>query len=123
MRFHARISVLALLVGAIVVLSAPAVAQAAFGVESWFAANCKVNTCKKVPPAEEKEKAELEGFTQAAGHPNFGITDFTLETEEPKPGLKVPAGGENLKNLRLDVAPGVSTNPEAVEKCPGAEFT
>ncbi|MEA2199669.1 MAG: hypothetical protein QOI89_265 [Solirubrobacteraceae bacterium] len=121
MRSHARISVLALLAGAIVVLSAPAAAQAAFGVESWFAANCKVNTCKKVPPAEEKEKAELEGFTQAAGHPNFGITDFRLNTFEAEPGFFVPQ--ENIKNLRVDVAPGVSTNPEAVEKCSVAEFT
>src|SRR2546421_3730829 len=121
MGFHARIRVGGLLVGAFVVLRAPAVAQAAFGVESWFAANCKVNTCKKVPPAEEKEKAEAEGFTQAAGHPNFGITDFRLNTFEAEPGFFVPQ--ENLKNLRVDVAPGVSTNPESVEKCPVAEFT
>jgi hypothetical protein len=123
MRFHARSSLLALLVGAAVVFSAPASAQAAFGVapEGWFASNCKVNTCKKVPPAEEEAKAKAEGFTQAAGHPNFGITDFKLNTFEASPGLFLPQ--ENLKNLRVDVAPGVSTNPEAVEKCPVAEFT
>ncbi len=80
-----------------------------------------MNTCKKVPPAEEKEKAELEGFTQAAGHPPFGITDFKLKRVEAEPGLFVPEG--NLKNLRVDVAPGVSTNPEAVAKCSVAEFT
>ncbi|HXB15379.1 MAG TPA: hypothetical protein VNV44_06505 [Solirubrobacteraceae bacterium] len=99
----------------------------AFGVENWFAANCKVNTCKHEigeTPAKEKENAEKEGFTQAAGHPNFGITDFTLKKVQiqtvPFPAF-APEG--NLKNLRVDVAPGVSTNPEAVTKCSLANFT
>jgi hypothetical protein len=123
MRFHARFSLPALLVGATVAISAPA-AQAAFGVESWFAGNCKVNTCKKVPPAEEKEKAELEAYTQAAGHPPFGITEFKLKRHviQTVPFETLAPEG-NLKNLRIDVAPGVSTNPEAVEKCSVKEFT
>jgi hypothetical protein len=84
-------------------------------VESFFAANCKVSTCKKVPPAEEKAKAELEGFTQAAGHPPFGITDFTVKTVAGKPeGI--------VTHIRTDVAPGVSTNPQAVPKCSAGEF-
>src|ERR1017187_1819450 len=100
MRSHARISVLALLAGAIVAVSVPAIAQAAFGVESFFAANCKVNTCKKVPPAEEKKKAEEEGFTQAAGHPNFGITDFKLNSEQIQttPFPAFAPEGKGLKN-------------------------
>src|SRR4029077_17888149 len=77
------------------------------------------NTCKKVPPAEEKEKAELEGFTQAAGHPNFGITDFEINTTGSFPSA-VPSGV--VTHIRTDIAPGVSTNPEAVPKCSFAEF-
>jgi hypothetical protein len=118
MRSCVRFSFLALLVGVLVAVAAPA-AQAVPGVESFFASNCKVNTCKKVPPAEEKEKAELEGFTQAAGHPNFGITDFKVNTTGVAPKL-VPDG--NVSHIRTDVAPGVSTNPESVPKCTMAEF-
>ena len=116
MRSHARVSLLALLTGALVALLAPAAAQAAFGVESFFASNCKVNTCKKVAPSEELEKAEKEGFTQAAGHPNYGITDFKINTTGEAPSGVVT-------HIRTDVAPGVSTNPQATKtKCSMAEF-
>jgi hypothetical protein len=113
MRLHVRFSLLALLVGAIVVVSAPAAAQA-FGVESFFAANCKEAGC-------EPGNVTSTGYTQASGHPPAGITDFKLKRVEAEPGLFVPEG--DLKNLRIDVAPGVSTNPEAPEKCPIASFT
>jgi hypothetical protein len=119
-----RIWLLGTVASAVVAFSAP-VAQGAFGVESFFAANCKVSTCNKAAtPAEEKAKAEAEGYSQAAGHPPFGITDFKLTRKQiqttPFPAF-APEG--NLKNLRIDVAPGVSTNPEAVAKCSVKEFT
>jgi hypothetical protein len=131
MRVHVRISVLALLVGAAVVFLAPAAAQAAFGVEEhgWFASNCKepFEACGKKAVEENKEPTEAEaveqGYTQAAGHPPFGITHFKLRNHQiqvsPFPAF---APDENLKNLRVDVAPGVSTNPEAVTKCTVANF-
>ncbi|HTA15322.1 MAG TPA: hypothetical protein VK781_10755 [Solirubrobacteraceae bacterium] len=122
MTLRTRIWLLGTVACAVVGLSAPVAAQGAFGVESFFAANCKVATCNKAPtPAEEKKKAEEEGYSQAAGHPPFGITDFKLNRVEAQPGLFVPQ--ENLKSLRIDVAPGVSTNPEAVAKCTVADFT
>jgi hypothetical protein len=107
-----------------IALAAPA-AQAAFSVESLFAANCKVATCNKsANPAEEKEKAEKEGYTQAAGHPPFGITDFTIKSRQiqtsPLPVAFAPEG--NVKNFRVDVAPGVSTNPQAVPECSMEDF-
>jgi hypothetical protein len=121
MRSCVRFSCLALLVGAIVAAAAPA-AQAAFGLESWFASNCKVATCEKGgTPAEELAKAKAEGYTQAGGHPPFGITDFKIKRVNAGGGLFVPE--HSVKNLRVDVAPGVSTNPEAVAKCSVAEFT
>jgi hypothetical protein len=114
-----RMCLVALLAGACLAGAAPA-AQAAFGVESFFAANCKVSTCNKAAtPAEEKEKAEKEGYTQAAGHPPFGVTDFTVNTKKVG-SANVPEG--IVRHVRTDVAPGVSTNPEAVAKCSMAEF-
>ena len=120
MKSHARVWLVALIAGAAVALSAPA-AQASFGIESFFAASCKeaFPNCKKVPPAEEKEKAEKEGFTQAGGHPPFGITDFTVANKEVG-GAKVPEG--IVTHIRNDVAPGFSTNPEAVPKCSPEQF-
>jgi hypothetical protein len=105
-------------------LSAP-VAWGAFGVESFFAANCKVSTCAKAAsPSEELAKAEAEGYSQASGHPPFGVTDFKLNRKQIQT-VPFPAFGPegNLKNLRIDVAPGVSTNPEAVAKCSVEHFT
>lgn len=125
MRSPARFSLLALLVGAIFVVCVPAaLAVPDFGLESFFASNCKVKTCNKAAtPAEEKAKAEAEAYTQAAGHPPFGVSDFKLKRKQiqavPFPAF-APEG--NLKNLRIDVAPGVSTNPEAVTKCTMANF-
>jgi hypothetical protein len=124
MTSRTRIWLLGTVACAVVGLSAPA-AQGAFGLESFFAANCKVSTCNKAAtPAEEKEKAEAEGYSQASGHPPFGVTDFKLNRHQiqtvPFPAF-APEG--NLKNLRIDVAPGVSTNPEAVAKCSVENFT
>jgi hypothetical protein len=123
MRFHVRISILTFVVAALVAALAPTAAQAAFGVESFFAANCNAfskGECKLAGnPAEEKEKAEEEGFTQAGGHPNFGVTDFTVNNF-PVGGQKVPEG--IIRHIRVDVAPGVSTNPQAVPKCSLKDF-
>ena len=133
MRSNIRISLLALVAGAIVAVLAPAAAQAAspgFGVESFFAGNCKTGFegCNKVAsPApepkgkeEEVEKAEEEGFTQAAGHQPFGVTEFVVKNHvEPKGGLEPNA---LVNHVRVDVAPGGSTNPEAVSKCTAKEF-
>jgi hypothetical protein len=117
MKSHARVWLVALIAGAAVALSAPA-AQASFGIESFFASNCNATHegCKKAPPAEEVQKAHEEGFTQAGGHPPFGITDFTVNNTGG-----VPSGGP-VTHIRTDVAPGVSTNPVAVPKCSVKEF-
>jgi hypothetical protein len=126
MRFPARVSLLALMAGATMAIFASA-AQAApeFGLESFFASNCKIETCNKAAtPAEEKANAEAQAYTQAAGHPPFGVTDFKLKRKQIQTVPFVAFAPEgNLKNLRIDVAPGVSTNPEAVAKCSVEKFT
>ena len=124
MRLRFRGWLIGMVACAVMAVSAP-MAYGAFGVESFFAANCKVSTCNKAAtPAEEKEKAEAEGYSQAAGHPPFGITDFKLNRHQIQTTpFAAFAPDENLKDLRIDVAPGVSTNPEAVTKCSIANFT
>ncbi len=123
MRSNARIALLAPLIGsifAILAVAAPA-AQAAFGVASLFASNCQEGaTCT----ATSTEGNHSEIFTQAAGHPPQGVTDFTIKSKEitqTLPGQFAPEG--NVKNIRTDVGPGESTNPESVPKCSVAEFT
>jgi hypothetical protein len=126
MRSHVRISLLAVIAVATLGASVPAGAEA-FGIEKFFAGNCgaEFEECGKgaeePPEPSKKEKAEKEGFRQAAGFVPFGITDFKLKATPvgPLKGL-VPEG--NVENIRVDVAPGVVTNPEAVPKCPIKEF-
>ncbi|MFI5004496.1 MAG: hypothetical protein ACHQE6_05730 [Solirubrobacterales bacterium] len=134
----ARICLIALLVAAGFVTIAASVAQASsFGVEKFVAANCtgpfeecgsvttsigpfKYSTPKEPTLAEAKEQA----YTQAAGHPAWGITDFKVNTEGTLPN-EVPVGiaeGKVVTHVRTDVGPGVSTNPEAVAKCSFAQF-
>ena len=111
MRVHVRVSLVALLVSASVAVAAPA-AQA-FGIESFYAANCKTSACNASSPNSEY-------FTQAAGHPFAGITDFKLKTIQVEPGVFVPEG--SVQTVRTDVGVGVSTNPEAVAKCSVEKF-
>ncbi len=136
MRSHARFALLAPLIGAIFAVSASA-AQAApeFGVEKLIGANCTASfeACGseeiKLAPGLEysfpKEpslaEAKEQAYTQAAGHPPFGITDFKVNTEGAFPN-EVPAEGKIVKHVRTDVGIGVSTNPEAVPKCTMKEF-
>ncbi len=116
MRSHVRFSLFALLVGVMVAVSAPAAAQAAFGVEKFFAANCKEASC-------EPGNVIAKGYTQAAGPPPAGITDFTINHKVIQTSPFVAEAPEgNVSTIRVDVAPGVSTNPEAVTKCSAAEF-
>ena len=134
MRSRVRVLCLAPVVGAILALvavSAPA-AQASFGVEKFSAANCAeghegcAGEAKSFGPFEywfpkETTVAEekIQGYTQAAGHPAWGITDFKVNTVGEFPN-EAPTG--IVKHVRTDVGPGVSTNPEAMAQCSLEEF-
>ena len=124
MRFHVRVSILAVVACAMVAASAPA-AQGAFGVQRFFASNCKeaYETCGNTANPTTTE-AETQGYTQAGGHPNWGITDFKVKTHviQTTPFEAVGPEGGIVTHIRTDVAPGLSTNPEAVPKCSLAEF-
>ncbi len=128
MGFRVRVWLLGTVACAIVALSAPAAQAAGFGVEKFIAANCSAahEACAQegtppftVPKEPSVAEAREQGYTQAAGHPPFGITDFKINTVGEFPNA-APTG--IVTHVRTDVGPGVSTNPEAVSQCSMAEF-
>ncbi|HUB73009.1 MAG TPA: hypothetical protein VL979_03090 [Solirubrobacteraceae bacterium] len=90
-----------------------------FGLTKWEAGTCTNVECKD----SDVEEGHSEYFyRQAAGHPDFGITDFRFATTEN--GIlkaQVPIG--HVKDVRVDLPPGLAVNPEATEvKCTEAEL-
>ena len=118
-----RVCMLATLLLGTISAIAPVAAQAtpSFGVERFFAGNCEHEEPCGITSNPGKPEAEAEGYRQAGGYVPFGVTQFVMNSTEPFPGLKVPVG--NVSNVRVDVAPGVVTNPNAVTKCKLSEFT
>ena len=92
-------------------LAAPA-ARADFGVAKWEAGTCKADLpeCTYASP-------ESQFYTQLAGRPPAGITDFEFNLD----GLGNPEGA--VRTVRVDLPPGLSVNPEAAPKCSEAELT
>lgn len=140
MTLRARSLLLGTVACAVLCLSAPVAWGGEFGVKRFVAANCKVGApfekCAEeevkvgpltysLPKEPTKAEAELGGYTQAAGHPGWGLTAFEVNTEGEAFPNATPAGiagGGVVTHVRTDVAPGVSTNPEAVKKCKMSEF-
>jgi hypothetical protein len=110
-------------------------AQAAFGIAEWEAVTCEVNSDTPLVPGEGgalagffplsedpnqcNENTPEKWYTQAAGHPNFGITDFTLNT------LSIPTGFPDgfVKEIVVDTPEGLDVNPEATPvKCTVAQM-
>jgi hypothetical protein len=130
-RSRVRVSFVALVASALalVALSAPA-AQASLGIEKFVGINCNQahETCGengKAPFGETVEpeivKSEAEGYTQAAGHVPFGVTDFTVTHEgNIETGTAVPDAV--VTHVRVDVAPGLATSPANVPQCTLKEF-
>lgn len=131
------VALLACIVAAVVV--PPAQAAPEFGPEKLVAANCSTGfeECGSetvptppypfeysVPKEPTLVEAKEQGYTQAAGHPAYGITDFKVNTVGELPN-EVPVGVTEHKvveHVRTDVGLGVSTNPEAVAQCSMKEF-
>ena len=137
MRVHARTWILSLICGVLVASALPAAASAQIiGIGKFVATNCEVETCGQEEVAHESgplkfnffepkpeitpEQAEEEGaFTEAGGRVPYGVTDFVLASVGEYPE-KVPTAATT--HIRTDVAPGLATNPFAVETCSIAEF-
>jgi len=101
----------AVLAAALLAASAPA-AQASFGIERFQVLPCKENA----PIGEPKECSSAqtsEIYTQAGGHPEFEVADITLSGAGERNGVR---------SIRIDLPPGLSTNPEALPRCTAAAF-
>jgi hypothetical protein len=95
-----------------VVLALAAPADAAFGIKKWEAGTCTTNVpeCTYASPG-------AQFFTQAAGHPPAGLTDFEVNTVPPLGGPD-----KTLKDVRVDLPEGLNVDPQAVPQCPKADF-
>jgi hypothetical protein len=127
------LGLLALITAFVVLAVGASSAQAEFGIAEWEAVTCEenVDTPAEVGPPpkaltgafplpEDPEQCNKgtpgKWFTQAAGHPNFGITDFTLNT--------LTGAGVNgfvdgfVEEIVVDTPEGLGVNPEATPvKC------
>jgi hypothetical protein len=110
MRNVARFAMLGALAGAAMFATALVpVAQASFGVteNNFEAGTCTVATCTYATTSDF--------YTQAAGHPPFGITTFELNSKSG-----APEGA--LKRVRVDIPPGLAADPQALPTCSDTEF-
>jgi hypothetical protein len=114
MRLTAPSCIIAALVCATATLSAPAPAGA-FAVTKWEAGTCTENS--ETAPCNAETTSRY--YTQAAGHPNYGITDFRFKTTGPS-GSEAPEG--NVKRVRVDLPAGLSVNPYATPRCKLSEL-
>lgn len=110
-------------------------AQGAFGIAEWEALTCEENVDTPAalgppglpgffPLSEDLEQCNDgtpgKWYTQSAGHPPFGITDFTLNT------LPVPTGFPEgfVEEIVVDTPEGLGVNPEATPvKCTVAQLS
>ncbi|MGV1049928.1 MAG: hypothetical protein ACOYD4_15555 [Solirubrobacterales bacterium] len=84
-------------------------AQSNTAAAGWQAATCKPGTDLTCAP-----DTPSQFFTQAAGHPGVGFTQFIVKHETGVLG-ETPVG--NVKTLRVDLPPGLSVNPQATPQC------
>jgi hypothetical protein len=132
---------LVIVVAALGAAFAASTANAAIGIQKWESLTCKENAdlpaiteAADFGVPEEGTEAELPEptgqckgstpeklFTQAGGHPNYGITDFKVDTYPAFFGL----GGfptAFLKDIVVDTPEGLSVNPEALPQCEVAQL-
>jgi hypothetical protein len=95
-------------------------AQAEFGIAKWESVTCKTDASEVGLGNWEDNgdpclaSGDPERFyTQAAGHPNAGITAFLMNQKGGFPDL--PDGF--LKETRVELPEGLGVNPQATEQC------
>ncbi len=89
--------------------------------DGWQAGTCTTDLPECTP------QTPGQFYTQAAGHPNVGLTQFIVKNKPfelipgvPIPGTQNPVG--TLKTLRVDLPVGLSVNPQATPQCELASF-
>ena len=83
------------------------------GADGWQAGTCQSD----LPECSVDTPGQF--FTQAAGHPPVGFTQFIVRHTSVGP-LEFPVGF--IKDLRVDLPLGLSVNPQATEQCALASF-
>jgi hypothetical protein len=85
----------------------------------WQAGTCSSEPEPTAAPGAfcNVESPPSQFYETAAGHPNFGFTQFIVRNTAPG---KSPIG--QLKNVRVDLPVGLSVNPGATPRCPEATF-
>ncbi len=113
-------------------------AQGAFGIANWEALTCDENVDTPLIPGAPgaikgpfplpkdagqcTDATEDKLFTEAAEHPPFGITDFTLNTLTAPGAVGFPDGF--VKEIIVDTPEGLGVNPEATPvKCTVAQLS
>jgi hypothetical protein len=94
---------------------ASAHAAGSLGVASWEAGTCTGSEAQV--KTECKYSNPNAFYTQAAGHPPWGLTGFELSNSGA-----APSGQAGLRRLRVDVPPGLAANPQALPVCARAQF-
>jgi hypothetical protein len=77
--------------------------------DGWQAGTCTTD----LPECTPETKGQF--FTQAAGHPNVGITQFIVKHGSGLLGAETPVG--NVHSLLVDLPAGLSVNPMAAPQC------
>jgi len=98
------------------------------GANGWLAGTCDTDS----PLCSPETSGQF--FTQAAGHPPIGFTQYIIQHQEvfvpkkpPYPTGSVapivpPLLNRAIKTLRVDVPPGLTVNPQAAPRCSLADF-
>lgn len=84
--------------------------------DGWQAGNCTTETPTKCSPETPERFYRL-----AAGHPPFGFTQYILKHKVIVPDTLEEVEKE-IEELRVDIEPGFSVNPQATEQCPLETF-
>src|SRR4051794_15820949 len=97
--------------------------------DGWQAGTCIEDEPQPSPTVFCSPSTKERFYTQAAGHPPMGFTQYiirhgaiTLLPSPPFPPgsatapLEEPIEGRTIKTLRVDLPPGLTNNPQATEK-------
>jgi hypothetical protein len=107
----------AALLASLLILPAAAHAAGSLGLAEWEAGTCKGSEAE----VQEKKNCSYAAnpskfYTQAAGHPPWGLTGFKLSQSGEE-----PSGGA-VKRIRVDVPPGLAANPQGPGTCERSTF-
>ena len=117
-----RISLIALAIALGLVLAPAAGAQGVGVAQTCTTPTTGTNTAPDRPcwvaglyGGDYTGTSDTDYYTQAGGHPYEGVTDFTVANSNGVPDA-------NVSNVRVDIPPGLISDPQATPECTAAEF-